>query len=105
MHLKCNSRNLILISPAIAPTPPVQHGTSPVQLLAKYSFQANPDRPGEFDEMSLKQGEKVEFIKVHPNNPFWWEARNAMNQVAFVPASYMMVSLELSPAILKARIN
>lgn len=73
------------------PADPVQNGGKPVQLLAKYNYKANPDRPGGFDELSITQGEKLEFCRKHPTNPHWWEARNTKGVVGFVPAIYMMV--------------
>ncbi|EDO45784.1 predicted protein [Nematostella vectensis] len=74
------------------PVPPIKEGSKPVQLLAKYNYKANPNRPGGFDEMSLTAGEKLEFIATHSVNPYWWEAkREESGEVAFVPASYIMV--------------
>ena len=76
-----------------APTVPAQKGDKPVRLLAKYNYQCNRDRPGGFDELTVMQGEKLEFSRAHPTNPHWWEARNDNGDVGFVPASYMMVSV------------
>lgn len=73
------------------PTPPAQKGGKPVRLLAKYNYKANPAKPGGFDELALTQGEKLVFVRPHPLNPFWWEAKNENGEGGFVPASYMMV--------------
>ncbi|XP_068751865.1 uncharacterized protein [Montipora capricornis] len=73
------------------PVEPVQNGDKPVKLLAKYNYKANPDRPGGFDELTITQGENLEFCRAHPTNPHWWEARNGSGNVGFVPATYMMV--------------
>ena len=84
------ANSYLLSSPV--PVPPVSDGKKPVRLLAKYNYKANPNRPGGFDELSLKQAEKLEFIQAHPANPFWWEARNGDSLSGYVPASYVMVS-------------
>ena len=75
------------------PAEPVQNGDKPVKLLAKYNYRANPDRPGGFDELTITQGENLEFCRAHPTNPHWWEARNGSGNVGFVPATYMMVGV------------
>jgi len=74
-----------------APVAPVSDGKRPVKLLAKYNYKANENRPGGFDELSLKQGEKLEFSQAHPVNPYWWQAKNSDDQLGYVPASYVMV--------------
>ena len=74
------------------PTVPKQKGDKPVRLLAKYSYKGNPDRPGGFDELTVTQGEKLEFSRAHSTNPHWWEAKNVNGDVGFIPATYMMVS-------------
>ena len=83
-----------VVFPAV-PVPPVSDGKRPIKLLAKYNYKANVDRPGGFDELSLTQGERLEFIQAHPINPFWWQARNSEEQMGYVPASYLMVNLIL----------
>lgn len=70
---------------------PAQKGNKPVKLLAKYNYKGNPDRPGGFDELTVIQGEKLDFCKPHPKNPHWWEAKNDAGDVGFIPATYMMV--------------
>lgn len=73
------------------PTVPKQTDDKPVRLLAKYSYKGNPDRPGGFDELTVTQGEKLEFCRAHPTNPHWWEAKTTNGNVGFIPATYMMV--------------
>jgi len=73
------------------PTVPPHNGDKPVRLLAKYSYKANPSKPGGFDELTVTQGEKLELCRAHPSNPHWWEARNENGDIGFVPATYMMV--------------
>ena len=79
-----------LLAPGV-PTVPKQTDDKPVKLLAKYSYKGNPDRPGGFDELTVTQGEKLEFCRAHPKNPHWWEAKNTNGNVGFIPATYMMV--------------
>lgn len=78
------------VAPGV-PTVPKQTDDKPVKLLAKYSYKGNPDRPGGFDELTVTQGEKLEFCRAHPKNPHWWEAKNTNGNVGFIPATYMMV--------------
>ena len=75
-----------------SPIAPIQNGNKPVKMLAKYNYKENPARTGGFDELTVTQGEKLEFIRAHPSNPYWWEARNNNGDVGFVPSTYMMVS-------------
>ncbi|XP_020626067.1 high osmolarity signaling protein SHO1-like [Orbicella faveolata] len=88
-----NSRvqNGVPKTPENVPTVPPHNGDKPVRLLAKYSYKANPSKPGGFDELTVTQGEKLELCRAHPSNPHWWEARNENGDIGFVPATYMMV--------------
>ncbi|XP_078613308.1 uncharacterized protein LOC144882997 [Branchiostoma floridae x Branchiostoma japonicum] len=70
-----------------------------VTLMAKYSYKANPDQPGGFPELSVKQAQMLTLVKKHPNNEHWWEAKNEDGEVGFVPASYMMI-MEQKPSAL-----
>lgn len=74
------------------PTPPnTRHGPNPT-LLAKYSYQAKPDQPGGFPEMTVKQGQKVQFLEVHPEQSLWWHVREQNGgNTGYVPASYMLI--------------
>jgi len=74
-----------------SPIAPIQNGNKPVKMLAKYNYKENPARTGGFDELTVTQGEKLEFIRAHPSNPYWWEARNNNGDVGFVPSTYMMI--------------
>ena len=76
------------------PVPPVSDGKGPVQLLARYSYQANPGKPGGFEEMTITVGQRVEFLRPHNSNPFWWEVKNEMGEVAYAPGSYLVASIE-----------
>lgn len=72
------------------PTPPSLDSGS-VNLVAKYNYKSNPNRPGGFDEMSLAQGERLTFIAPHSLNPYWWQAKRENGECAYVPATYVMV--------------
>ena len=61
-------------------------------VMAKYSYKANPSRPGGFDELTIKQTEKIYFHNVHPQNPHWVKAENEEGIVGYVPANYIIVS-------------
>ncbi len=63
------------------------------KVLAKYTYTANPERPGGFDELGMKQGEKLYFHFQHKSNPHWLFAENMNGVTGYVPASYIMVSL------------
>ncbi len=63
------------------------------KVLVKFSYKANPDRPGGFDELTIKQGEKLYFHHPHKSNPHWVLAENMDGESGYVPASYLMVSL------------
>jgi len=76
------------------PVPPTSDG-EPVQLVAKYNYQSNPNRPGGFDEMSLTAGEKLTFVSPHDVNPYWWMATRENGETAYVPASYVMVKIHV----------
>ena len=65
------------------------------KVLAKYSYKANPDRPGGFDELSIKQGEYIYFHGVNPTNPYWVKAENNQGVIGHVPAEYIMVCFHL----------
>jgi len=71
-------------------------------LLAKYNYKANPDCPGGFDEVTIKQGERLTLIcKGHAGtgNHLWWEVKNEQGETGFVPGNYCMV-LEKTPTAL-----
>ncbi|CAH1245182.1 Hypp7444 [Branchiostoma lanceolatum] len=70
-----------------------------VTMMAKYSYKANPDQPGGFPELSVKQAQMLSLVKKHPDNEHWWEAKNEDGEVGFVPASYMMI-MEQKPETL-----
>eukprot|EP00795_Rhopilema_esculentum_P013284 gene13284-4121_t len=71
-------------------TPNVQAKQGLKIVLAKYSYKANPECPGGFEELSMSQGEKFYFYSLHPSNPHWAKAENMEGRVGFVPTSYIM---------------
>lgn len=76
----------------------VEHG----DMIAKYSYTGKHGRPGGFDEISIKQGEKLKLIcKGHEptKNPLWWEVINERGEQGFVPASFCMI-IEKAPTAL-----
>ena len=75
------------------PKPPGANGSN--SLLAKYSYKAHPDQPGGFAELTIKQGAKLQFLNVHPEQPLWWNVKEQGGSSGYVPASYMMVSFFL----------
>ena len=95
---------ICLFSVTGSPALPTQNGDKPVRLLAKYNYQCNPNRSGGFDELTVTQGEKLEFSRAHPTNPHWWEARNDNGDIGFVPATYMMVSVRGRRGFVKTKI-
>ena len=62
------------------------------KVLAKYSYKANPERPGGFEELTIKQGEHIYFHEKNPNNPYWVKAENEQGEIGYVPANYIVVS-------------
>ena len=76
-----------------APRPPLAaiHGSNPT-LLVKYSYKSNPDQPGGFPELTVKQGQKVTFLNAHEHEGLWWNVRDENNgQSGYIPGSYVMV--------------
>ena len=76
-----------------APRPPLPaiHGPNPT-LLVKYNYKSNPDQPGGFPELTVKQGQKVTFLNVHESEPLWWNVRDEDGgQCGYIPGSYVMV--------------
>ncbi|XP_031555161.1 uncharacterized protein LOC116292061 [Actinia tenebrosa] len=71
------------------PTPPTPKG--PKILIAKYNYEANKANPGGFEEMSITAGERLTFVASHPVNPYWWEALKETGEIAFIPATYVMI--------------
>lgn len=65
----------------------------------KYSYNANPGRPGGFDELTIKQGEHVYFHEVNSSNPHWVKAENEQGKIGHVPASYIMVGGNSYPLV------
>eukprot|EP00112_Aurelia_sp_Birch-Aquarium-sp1_P017386 Seg402.6 transcript_id=Seg402.6/GoldUCD/mRNA.D3Y31 product="hypothetical protein" protein_id=Seg402.6/GoldUCD/D3Y31 len=66
-------------------------------VMAKYSYKANPERPGGFDELTIKQTEKLYFHCAHPQNPLWLKAENEEGIIGYVPANYI-IELESKPS-------
>ena len=67
--------------------------------MAKYNFTGNPDKPGGFEELSMKQGEKLTLLnKGHApsGNHLWWEVQNDDGKQGFVPANYCMVRVDIT---------
>lgn len=80
------------------PVAPSEDNGQSSTLLVKYSYKANPDRPGGFHEITVKQGQKVQFLNVHPSQPLWWQVKEQNGgSTGYVPASYMMI-LENKPS-------
>nr|XP_039248661.1 cytoplasmic protein NCK1-like [Styela clava]XP_039248662.1 cytoplasmic protein NCK1-like [Styela clava] len=62
------------------------------ELLAKYSYKANPDSPGGFDEIDIKQGETLWLLKRGTgDNHHWWQVKKKDETFGFVPARYVMI--------------
>lgn len=59
-------------------------------VLAKFSYKANPDEPGGFKELTIKQKEKLYVHFKHKDNPHWVKAENFSGEIGFVPADYLM---------------
>lgn len=75
------------------------HQNSGTRVIAKYNFQSNPDQPGGFKELAIKQGEYLTLLQrghLPSKNPLWWEVKNVNGEVGFVPANYCM-ELESKP--------
>ncbi|XP_033119547.1 uncharacterized protein LOC117118917 isoform X2 [Anneissia japonica] len=70
-----------------------------VQLLVKYSYQANESSPLGVPELTIQQGQKVIFVMKHSENDQWCKVRTDDGQEGFVPASYVM-ELESKPTTL-----
>lgn len=69
------------------------HQNAGPRVVAKYNFQGNPDQPGGFKELAIKQGEYLTLLQkghLPSNNPLWWEVENVNGDVGFVPANYCM---------------
>lgn len=63
--------------------------------MAKYNYRANPDEPGGFKELDMKQGEKLRLIRrghAETRNPLWWQVSNEKGEIGFVPGNYCMVN-------------
>jgi len=78
---------------------PNKHDIDGLQILAKYNFTGNPDKPGGFEELCMKQGDKLTLLnKGHApsGNYLWWEVRNDDGKQGFVPANYCLI-LETKP--------
>lgn len=71
------------------PAPPSPKGSK--ILIAKYNYEANSGKPGGFEEMSIAAGERLTYVASHPVNPYWWEAQKETGEIAFIPATYVMV--------------
>ena len=67
----------------------------PIKSLVKYSYIANPEKPGGFEELTIKQGEHIYFHEAHHLNPHWVKAENQQGEVGYVPATYIMVCTHL----------
>jgi len=62
--------------------------------MAKYNFSGNPNQPGGFMELDIKQGEYLTLLKkchVATKNHLWWEVKNNCGNTGFVPANYCML--------------
>lgn len=60
--------------------------------MAKYSYARNPDMPGGFEEIGLKQFQKVWLLKKgYKDNMHWWEVENDQGQKGFAPAQYLTI--------------
>ena len=78
-----------------APRPPLAaiHGSNPT-LLVKYSYKSNPNQPGGFPELTVKQGQKVTFLNVHESEALWWNVREEdSGNTGYIPGSYVMVCI------------
>ena len=66
--------------------------------MAKYNFNGNPNQPGGFMELDIKQGEFLTLLKkghAATKNHLWWEVKNSCGHTGFVPANYCLVRLLL----------
>lgn len=73
------------------PPNPEIHGLNP-KLIVKYSYQSNPDQPGGFPELSVKQGQKVIFLNVHEHETLWWNIRDVNSgKCGYIPGPYLML--------------
>ena len=64
------------------------------KVVAKYNFNSNPDGPGGFKELTIKQGEYLTLLQkghLPTKNPLWWEVKNANGDIGYVPGNYCMV--------------
>ena len=47
--------------------------------------------------MTVKQGQKVQFLEVHPEQSLWWHVREQNGgNTGYVPASYMLVCARIN---------
>ena len=83
-------------------------------LIACFDYNANPEQPGGFPELSVKKGsvkikfwkvcqtysvlfslgQLLQFISESPDNEHWWKARNEDGQTGYVPSSYVLLKEE-----------
>lgn len=83
------------------PKPPLEavHGPNPT-LLVKYSYKSNPNQPGGFPELTVKQGQKVTFLNVHETEALWWNVQSEdKHNSGYIPGSYVMVSKSIHVTI------
>ncbi|XP_028403027.1 uncharacterized protein LOC114525796 [Dendronephthya gigantea] len=84
-----------------APRPPLEaiHGPNP-KLLVKYSYKKNPNQPGGFPELTVRQRQNVTFLNVHETESLWWNVKDEdSGESGYVPGSYLMI-LEEKPSSL-----
>ena len=69
--------------------PPAKNSKLPrkdAPLVAKYSYNANPNSPLE-KELSVRQKDKLKFVEVHEMNDQWWLVQNEAGERGFIPAT------------------
>ena len=44
----------------------------------------------------------MEVLKEHPNNEHWWEVRNNIGEVGFIPSSYILIQYQTLPWLQEA---
>ncbi|XP_070538856.1 uncharacterized protein [Ptychodera flava] len=76
-----------------------QDNVKVVKLIAKYSYKANPDEPGGFKELTIKQAQRLTLVNKHQTNNLWWNVQDEEGNRGHVPASYVKV-LEDKPTTL-----
>ena len=62
-------------------------------MLATHIYKKNPDGPVG-NVLDLSEGETVVYLMKHDHNDHWWLAENGKGQVGYVPAAYIMITVD-----------